>query len=139
MLTYYCPRCWEIVQENQQECLHCGYKLDDFTHFDFDDKLIVALHHSVAERKIMAAQVLGIRQCKRALPEFKKILKSDENNYFFLRAILLAVAKFDDPDREEILAQAIRHPSELISVLAAELLDRIHSGKKTNLWDRHTG
>ena len=139
MLTYYCPRCWEIVQENQQECPHCVCKLDDFTHFDFDDKLIAALHHSVAERKIMAAQVLGIRQCKRAIPEFRKILASDENNYFFLRAILLAVAKFDNPDREEILAQAKSNPSELVSELAAELIDGIHSGKKSNLWDRHTG
>lgn len=87
----------------------------------------------------MAAQVLGIRQCKRALPEFKKILASDENNYFFLRAILLAVAKFEDPEREEILNQAKSHPSELISFLADELITEIHSGKKSNLWDRHTG
>ncbi len=139
MLTYYCPRCWEIVQENQQECLHCGYRLDDFNHFDFDDKLIAALHHSVSERKIMAAQVLGIRQCKKALPEFRKILMSDESNYFFLRAILLAVAKFEDPDREEILTQAKSHPSELVSDLAVELIEEIHSGKKSSLWDRHTG
>ncbi len=139
MLTYYCPRCWEIVQENQQVCPNCGYKLDDFTHFDFDDKLIAALHHSVSERKIIAAQVLGIRQCKRALPEFKKILSSGEDNYFFLRAILLAVAKFEDPDREEILNQAKSHPSKLVSLLASELINEIHAGKKSNLWDRHTG
>jgi len=139
MLTYYCPKCWEIVELGQQVCPSCGYLLDDFIHFDFDDKLIAALHHSVAERKIMAAQVLGIRQCKRALPKFKKILESDENNYFFLRAILLAVVKIDDPDREIILEQATKHNSELVSQLADELLGELHSGKNRGKWDRHTG
>ncbi len=139
MLTYYCPNCWEVVEEGQRVCPNCGYLLDDFTRFDFDDKLIAALHHSVAERKIMAAQVLGIRQCKRALPEFRNILESDENNYFFLRAILLAVAKIEDPDREVILEQATKHTSELIANLAVELLDELHSGKSRGKWDRHTG
>lgn len=87
----------------------------------------------------MAAQVLGIRQCKRALPEFKKILESDEIDYFFLRAILFAVAKFEDPDRAEILSQARNHSSELVSKLAIEIIAEIHSGKESNLWDRHTG
>ena len=123
----------------QRVCPSCGYLLDDFIHFDFDDKLIAALHHSVAERKILAAQVLGIRQCKRALPKFKKILESDENNYFFLRAILLAVVKIDDPDREIILEQATKHNSELVSQLADELLGELHSGKNRGKWDRHTG
>lgn len=139
MLTYYCPKCWRVVEEGQRVCPSCGYLLDDFTHLDFDDKLIAALHHSVAERKIMAAQVLGIRRCKRALPEFKKVLGSDENNYFFLRAILLAVLKIDDPDCEEILARATKHNSELISQLAVELLGELHSGKNRGQWDRHTG
>ena len=87
----------------------------------------------------MAVQILGIRQCKRALPEFKKILASDENHYYFLRMILLAVAKFEDSDCEEILHQAKSHPSELVSLLAAELLAELYAGKKRNLWDLHTG
>jgi hypothetical protein len=139
MLTYYCPKCWEIVEVGQRVCPSCGYILDDFSHFDFDDKLIAALHHSVAERKIMAAQVLGMRQCKRALPEFITILESSESNYFFLRAILLAVAKIDDPDREKILERATKHNSELISHLASELLGELRSGKIRGQWDRHTG
>ncbi len=87
----------------------------------------------------MAAQILGIRQCKRAIPEFKKILESDEDNYFFLRAILLAVQKIDDPDREKILEQAIKHNSELVSRLAVELLVELRAGENRGQWDRHTG
>lgn len=93
MLTYYCPNCWTIVEENQKVCPNCGYSLADFAHFDFDDKLIAALHHPVTERRIMAAQVLGNRQCKRALPEFRKILESDESNYFFFESNLTGSIK----------------------------------------------
>lgn len=139
MLTYYCPKCWEIVNKDQRVCPNCGYELDDFTHYDYDDKLIAALHHPVSERKMMAAQVLGIRQCKRALPEFKKILASDEDNYFFLRAILLAVTSIKDPECEVILEQAKNHTSALVSRLAAELLGDIRSGKKRDQWEKYTG
>ena len=139
MITYFCPACWEIVEKDQGLCPYCGHSLDDISLADFDDKLIAALRHPVAERKIMAAQVLGNRQCERALPEFVKILAGDEKNYFFLRAILLAVARIDSPDRENILSLAINHPSELVSQLAAELLADIRAGKIINLHDRHTG
>ncbi len=139
MLTYYCPNCWTIVEENQKVCPNCGYSLADFAHFDFDDKLIAALHHPVTERRIMAAQVLGNRQCKRALPEFRKILESDESNYFFLRAILLAVLKIEDPEQEEILKRAARHKSKLISQLAVELLGELHTRTVRETWDHHTG
>lgn len=138
MLTYYCPQCWKIVEENLQFCPACGYKLADFHHRDFDDKLIAALDHPVAERRIMAAQVLGNRQCTRALAEFQKILVSEEIDYFFLRSILLAVMKMETPLREEILAQAMTHPSELVSKLAEELLEEVRAGKTRTRWDRNT-
>jgi hypothetical protein len=139
MLTYYCPRCWQIVTEEQKACLHCGYVLDDFKDNIYEDKLLAALHHSVPERKIMAAQILGIRECERALPEFEKIITGDETNYFFLRAILLATAKIDHPDRETILLKATQHPSGLVSQLAKELLQQLYQDHKPEKWDRHTG
>ncbi len=139
MLTYYCPRCWEIITEDQSTCPNCGYVLNDFIKYDYDDKLIAALRHSVPERRIMAAQILGIRQCKRALPEFQKILESDEENYFFLRAILLAVAKMEDPGRKNILAKALHHPSQLVAHLAKDVLDMLESGRQPEEWDKNTG
>lgn len=139
MLTYYCPHCWETITEKEKICSHCGYVLNEFKKSEYDDKLIASLYHSVSERKIMAAQILGIRQCKHAIPEFQKILNSDETNYFFLRAVLLAIAKMDDPSIVLILRNVLHHPSELVSQLAKELLDVLERGQQPDRWDRHTG
>ena len=139
MLTYYCPNCWEIIAEGQSSCPNCGYILNDFIKYDYDDKLIAALRHSVPERRIMAAQILGIRQCKRALPEFTKILESGEENYFFLRAVLLAVAKIDDPARKIILGKALHHPSRLVAHLAKDVLDGLENRRQPEEWDKSTG
>jgi DNA-directed RNA polymerase subunit RPC12/RpoP len=139
MLTYYCPHCWQIVTEEQKTCPHCGYVLDKFKNYVYEDKLLAALHHSVPERRIMAAQILGIRECIQALPEFGRIIASDETNYFFLRAILLATSKIVHPEREAILLKATRHPSQLVSRLAKELLQGLHQDHIPDKWDRHTG
>lgn len=126
MITYYCPNCWEIVKKGQQTCPRCGFILDQFQNSDYEDKLIAALHHSVSERKIMAAQILGDKQSEKALPEFLNIIESDETNYFFLKAVLIATAKITHPLREIILNKAAQHPSELVSRLANELLDQLY-------------
>jgi hypothetical protein len=106
---------------------------------DFEEKLLAALSHSVPERRIMAAQILGIRESQHALPEFLKIITSSETNYFFLRAVLLAAAKINQPEREVIFQKATQHQSELVAQLARELLDVLERGQQPDRWDRHTG
>lgn len=101
--------------------------------------MLAALHHSVPERKIMAAQILGIKESQRALPEFLQIITSGENDYYFLRAILLATIKINHPQREVILRKAAHHPSKLVSDLAEELLDQLSKNQPSDTWDQHTG
>ena len=76
MVTYYCPHCWTILDEKDQVCPKCGYVIKDYQDSSYEDKLLNALHHPVPERRIMAAQVLGILGSQRALVEFLKILES---------------------------------------------------------------
>lgn len=140
MLTFYCPKCWEVVEETDQRCPHCGADLSEFNQLAFEDKLLAALHHSVPERRIMAAQILGNIGSWRALPEFFDLVaRQEEMDYFFMRAVLLAAAKIDHPDRERILQKAAEHPSELIANLARELIEQLSSQKELGKWDRHTG
>jgi len=87
----------------------------------------------------MAAQVLGMRESQKAIPEFRKILSGDDTDYYFLRAVLYAVARIEHPQREMILKQACRHPSRLVSSLAKELLNRTSSNQPAVKWDRNTG
>lgn len=88
----------------------------------------------------MAAQILGNIQSKRAIPEFLKIIEGGEEDYFFLRAVLMAVVKILHADRIKILKQASQHPSRLVSDLARQLLADLKEGRlKPQQWDRHTG
>ncbi len=139
MLTFYCPSCWEIVEQTAQRCPHCGFDLTKFNQLAFEDKLLAALRHSVPERRIMAAQILGNIGSHRALPEFYDLVDRQEMDYFFMRAVLLAAAKIDHPDRGRILRKACEHPSELIANLAKELIKQISDQKEIRNWDRHTG
>ena len=139
MLTYYCPNCWTIVAETDKICPNCGYILEEFEKMDYEDKLLAALHHPVPERQIMAAQILGDLKSQRALPEFLKIIIGGEQDYFFLRSILMATAKVNHPDRILILEEASRHSSTLVSKLAIELIDQIKANGSSGEWDQHTG
>lgn len=124
MLTYYCPQCWGVLQGDESHCPHCGYELGQFTQLPYEDKLLAALHHPVQERQIIAAQVLGELGSVRALPEFEKLLEREED-YYLLRAVLLAVARIDHPQRRALLRKAREHSSLLVRSLAQELLEQI--------------
>lgn len=87
----------------------------------------------------MAAQILGNRGSQRAIPEFRKIIESDEEGYFLLRAVLLAVSKINHPDRELILQKASQHKSELVRNVANELIHHLHHNDPADRWDHHTG
>jgi hypothetical protein len=139
MLTYYCPNCWISIDKSDKKCPGCGYAIEDFNQLTFEDKLLASLHHSVPERQIMAAQILGNLKSERALVEFRKIIESKENNYFLLRAILLATVKINQPARDIILKIASQHSSILVSDLAKELIAQLSNNMDFKEWDRNTG
>jgi len=139
MLTYYCPNCWMILRENEKTCSDCGYILKEFEKLTYEDKLLAALYHPLPERRMMAAQILGIRKCQRALPEFHKIIIGKETDYYFLRTVLLATAMINHPDRNVILQKATRHNSQLVANYAKMLLAQLSKQYPIDNWDRHTG
>ncbi|NMC53877.1 MAG: hypothetical protein GYA48_09625 [Chloroflexi bacterium] len=139
MVTFFCPNCWTSIPEETETCPHCGYELKQFSSLTYEDKLLAALHHSVPERRIMAAQILGNRGCEQALPIFLEILQSGESNYFLLRAILMATVKIDSPLRLEVLNQATHHDSLLVKKLALEMLAQLNNNQAPQKWDHNTG
>lgn len=130
MLTFYCPSYWQIIDESEKTCPHCGYSLDTFSHQDYKEKLLAALHHTIPERRIIAAQILGNLKIQQAVPELKKILEEEREDYYFLRAILTALAKIEHPERIEILQKAAHHPSGLVSSYAKMILE------KNKIWQK---
>jgi HEAT repeat protein len=123
VLTFYCPECWATIPEEYVTCPHCGFDLSQFSRSTYEEKLLKALHHTVQERQLIAAEVLGKIGSQRALPEFEAILDREKENYFLLRAVVEATAKIPDPRRRDILQKTARqHSSSMIQHLAEELL-----------------
>lgn len=139
MLTFYCPNCWKIINRDESKCPFCGAELNEFQDISFEQKLLSSLNHSVFERRIMAAQILGNIHSQKALQEFQNIIDSGESNYYILRTILIATAKINQPERMSILKAATNHTSTLISDLAKSLISLIDSGKEIEEWDHNTG
>lgn len=139
MLTYYCPNCWETIEKKQGKCPHCGYALENYSILGFEEKLLAALHHTVPERRNMAAQILGNIHSVRALSEFIKIIEAGEQDYFTLRAIIMAAAKIHHPKRLAILKKLSKHDSSLVSKMSKEVLEKVEKGEEIVDWDRYTG
>lgn len=139
MLTYYCPDCWQIVDEKDEICPYCGYPLIEFSRQDYYQKLLDALHHIIPERRIIAAQILGNLKIQEAVPVFKEILASEIEDYYFLRAVLLALAKIEHPEQLEILEKAAHHRSSLVRAFAIHLLEKIKNNETIESWDNFSG
>lgn len=114
------------MDQNQATCPDCGFILEEFSQLSYEGKLLSSLYHIVPERRIMAAQILGDLKSQAALKEFKNIVYSMDTDYYFLRVVLQAVAKFDDPDRLKIFKKAINNPSTLVSTLAKNLMNKFY-------------
>jgi len=139
MLTFYCPHCWKIINKDESICPYCGVELMDYQDISFEEKLLSSLHHSVFERRIMAAQILGNIHSQKALKAFQNIIENGETNYYILRTILIATAKINHSDRMNILKTATNHSSSLVSDLARSLVNLVESGKEIEEWDHNTG
>ncbi len=90
----------------------------------YDERLVLALRHSVTEYRVTAARILGQRGAVTALPAFKRIIET-EHDYYLLREVLYALLNIKDPLSAELMQQAAEHPSRLVSQLAQELSTRI--------------
>lgn len=139
MLTYYCPRCWQIVDEKDKTCPHCGFSLEEFSNQEYHQKLLDALHHTIPERRLIAAQIIGNLKIQQAVPLLKQILANETEDYYFLRAILIALAKIDHAERMAIIENATHHPSSLVRSFAQQILQKIKNNEPIETWDKFSG
>jgi len=50
MVRWFCPYCWNEVDERDEVCPHCGADLKGFSSLDYDKKLIFALDFPIRQR-----------------------------------------------------------------------------------------
>ena len=117
MVTYFCPACWSVVPEEAKTCPRCSADLGEYLRLSVEEKYLLALRHPVSENRIIAARFLGELRSHKALPEFERMLR-EEQEYYVLREVVRALTLIPHPQAHELLTTALNHPYYLISYLA---------------------
>jgi hypothetical protein len=95
MVQWYCPDCFAEVEQQTAGCPRCGADLTSPAG-DFEEQLIRALGHPLPDRRLLAAQVLGQRGARRAVPRLIRIVDESDDPYLVAEATV-ALARIGDP------------------------------------------
>ncbi|HUA46160.1 MAG TPA: HEAT repeat domain-containing protein [Solirubrobacteraceae bacterium] len=58
----------------------------------FDDQLVWALGHPDGDRAVLAAQSLGVRQVRSAVPDLRRVVDEDRDPFLAVAALRSAIA-----------------------------------------------
>lgn len=108
-MTFFCPKCWAQVAESARVCPQCKADIAEWkSQHDYVDQLIAALRHRVPTTPVLAAQVLGERREKKAVPALIDTLYSTHDAYL-AEAAAGALSKIDSADAIDAVRRALRH------------------------------
>lgn len=94
-MQWYCPDCFAEVAREAARCPRCGADLANPGR-DYEQSLIKALRHPLPDRQLLAAQVLGARRARQAVPRLIEVIQETRDPYLAAEAIT-ALARIGDP------------------------------------------
>jgi len=119
---YWCYHCYAVNPEPDGHCLRCGEQVDGPPDISYDDRLIWALGHPDGDRAVMAAQTLGVRRVRAALPALRRAVDEDRDPYLAVAALRSAIAIAGRDELSEWLAELTRRESFMVREAAHRAL-----------------
>jgi Rubredoxin. len=113
MVRWFCPYCWNEVDERDAVCPHCGADLKGFSSLDYDQKLILALDCPITQSRMFVIELLGRRKTQDAVPKLCRMLFEDRNT-FELVEIAKAPLNIGTADALECLQRRMKTEDNLI-------------------------
>ncbi|AEH22846.1 hypothetical protein TOPB45_0745 [Thermodesulfobacterium geofontis OPF15] len=104
-MKWFCPFCWQKVEEDTQVCPNCRKDLTKFSTLDFDEKLILGLNSPITQNRMFVIEVLGKRKCEKAVPKLCRMLL-EERDIFELLEIAKALFKIGTSEALDCLKKA---------------------------------
>ena len=120
MLTFFCPNCFSELPSAECVCAQCGYDCTQQGQESYDHKLMNALNHPVADYRILAARLLGLRHAQEALPALASALWEYEQDLYFCRAALTAIIEIGGLANNPYRERAKSHLIPLIRKMAGK-------------------
>jgi HEAT repeat protein len=109
MTTFFCPKCWAQVAESASVCPECGTDIAQWkAEHDYADQLIAALRHPIPTTQVLAAEVLGERREKKAVPALIETLNTTGDAYLAAAAVE-ALSKIGSAEAIDTVRAALQH------------------------------
>jgi HEAT repeats len=106
LLTYYCWHCYGTNREASGACRECGQEIGAPAGTTFDDRLLWALGHPLAERRMAAALALGKRRLARASGPLRDLV--DDPDPYLAAVALEALVEIDGAETHDALLAELR-------------------------------
>lgn len=119
---YWCYYCYTVNPHASGLCAHCGHPVEGPPELSYDQRLIWALGHPDGDRAILAAQSLGARRVRSALPTLRRTVDEDRDPYLAVAALRGAVAIAGREELRGWLEQLARSESFMVRETAQRVL-----------------
>lgn len=127
----YCAACFTLFDATQTHCPHCGALAQTFSERDYQQKLLHALDHPLAEVRMRAIIALGLRaeaQASEALIQCALRWPADVVQGLQIVASLASIARVTG-QRSALERLAREHPAHAVQEAARSALTAYHDAR----------
>ena len=125
----FCTECWHETDSSHRTCPRCGANLAINPH-SYEEKLISALDHPLAEARVRACWLVGINNIQAAATKLMSVVEND-TDLFVRRAAVLALGKIRARAAVTLLQSLIGLEDHWMAVEARKSLNHIEHDSTT--------
>lgn len=119
---HWCYYCYAVNPRPSGSCVRCGRQLEGPPGLSYDERLMWALGHPDGDRAVLAAQSLGVRRVRSALPALRRAVDEDRDPYLAVAALRGAVAIAGREELRGWLEELARSESFMVREVAQQAL-----------------
>ncbi len=101
-MHYFCPSCWNQINEKDTICPHCHASITALDNESFTEKLQRALKHFDLQTVRRAIFILGEKHLPESLPYLMEIPTQTSDPYI-LKELILALCKYKQSHIKELI------------------------------------
>ena len=121
---YWCFHCYAVNRDAHGPCVRCGQPVESPPGLSYDDRLVWALGHPDGDRAVLAAQTLGARRVRPALPALCRVVDEGRDPFLAVAALRSAIAIAGSDELWGWLEQLARRDSFMVRAVAEQALAR---------------
>jgi HEAT repeats len=119
---HWCHFCYGVNPSASDPCVRCGRPVEGPPGLTFDDQLMGALGHPDGDRAVLAAQTLGSRRVRAALPALRRVVDEDRDPYLAVAALRSAIEIAGRDELRDWLEELTRCDSFMVRDVAQRAL-----------------